>query len=163
MQKKGDDWKMFSLAKKAQAAPAFTIDRPKLSIGPDPRKMKSALKDAGVAYKSVTDGYLTFAGTAFGHDIPLMFGIHYNKLRVEYIEIFRPPEFCATGTYDLDASFRELSGVLREAYGEPLATASAAAGSAPCEQWRTSGYIVKHFIADRFGSEEHLHISFDWE
>lgn len=148
------------MAKKAQAAPAFTIDRPKLSIGPDPRKMKSALKDAGVAYKSVTDGYLTFAGTAFGHDIPLMFGIHYNKLRVEYIEIFRPPESYEAGTYDLDASFRELSGVLREAYGEPLATASAAAGSAPCEQWWASGCIVKHFIADRFGSEEHLHIVF---
>ena len=50
--------------------------------------------------------------------------------------------------------------MLKNRYGAPIITTSASIGGYPCEQWATSQYIVNHYVTDRFGFEEHLHISF---
>ena len=89
-----------------------------------------------------------------------MFGIHFNALKIEFIEIFRPQEYYLSDYYDINESFAQLSGILRKQYGKPLITTSASIGGNPCEQWHTSNYIVNHYIMERFGLEEHLHINF---
>lgn len=92
-----------------------------------------------------------------------MIGIHFNLFKIEYIEIFRTEKDYQSEKYDINTSFAELSDLLKKKYGKPVVTTSASINSYPCEQWITSDYIVNHFIMDRFGAEEHLHISFHKE
>ncbi len=151
---------MFSFFKKKNMVPKFEIDRPKLSITPNTSKLMTLLKNAGVAYTVVTNGYITFEGHVFNCDCPLMIGIHFNAIKIEFIEIFRPREYYQSEHFDINVSFSELSAVLKKRYGNPLVTTSASINGYPCEQWTTTDYIVNHYIMDRFGPEEHLHINF---
>lgn len=41
-----------------------------------------------------------------------------------------------------------------------MVTTAASINGYPWEQWIVPGYIVNHYIMDRFGPEEHLHINF---
>ncbi len=140
--------------------PAFVIDSPKFSIVSDTQSFIASLKTSAISYTLVADGYITFAGRTFCCDMPLMFGVHFNELKVEFIEIFRPLEYYQSDHYDIYESFSQLSDALRKQYGEPLVTTAASIGGHPCEQWHTSNYIINHYIMDRFGLEEHLHINF---
>ncbi len=151
---------MFSLLKKKKSKPAFVIDFPQIAISPDTHTFIDSLKASTIEYTFIADGYITFAGRAFGCDIPLMFGIHFNALKIEFIEIFRPHEYYQSNLYDIYESLSQLSEILRKQYGKPLITTSVSIGGQPCEQWHTSNYIVNHYIMDRFGLEEHLHINF---
>lgn len=151
---------MLSFFKKKQTAAVFEINSPKLSITPNTYNLKSSLKNAGIDYKVVTDGYITFAGCVFDSDIPLMIGIHFNLSKIEYIEIFRTPEYYQSQKYDVNTSFTELSDILKKKYGNPIVTTSASIKGYPCEQWILPSYVVNHYITDRFGPEEHLHINF---
>ena len=151
---------MFSFIKKKKVIPTFVIDSPQISITPDTKSFVESLKIAAIEYTLVTDGYITFAGRAFGCNMPLMFGIHFNALKVEFIEIFHPQEYYQADSYNINESFSQLSEILRKQYGKPLVTTAALIGGHPCEQWYTSNYIVNHYIMDRFGLEEHLHINF---
>ena len=151
---------MSSFLKKKKTKPNFVIDSPQILITPDTRTLIESLKASNIEYTSVTNGYITFAGNAFGCDIPLMFGVHFNTLNVEFIEVFRPLEYYQSDRYDINESFSQFSDVLRKQYGKPLVTTAASIGGQPCEQWYTSNYIVNHYIMDRFGLEEHLHINF---
>ena len=151
---------MFCFLKKKNTKPAFEVNSPKISITPDIQALIESLKVSDIEYTPVTDGYITFAGQAFASDIPLMFGVHFNKLKVEFIEVFRPLEYYQSDCYDINESFEQLSKTLRKQYGKPLVTTSASIGGYPCEQWLTQDFIVNHYIIDRFGPEEHLHINF---
>lgn len=151
---------MFSFFKKKQAAAVFEVDSPKLSITPNPHNLKSSLKNAEIDYKVVTDGFITFAGCVFDSDIPLMIGIHFNLSKIEYIEIFRTPKYYQSEKYDINTSFAELADILKKKYGNPIVTTSASINGYPCEQWITPGYIINHYIMNRFGPAEHLHINF---
>ena len=151
---------MFCFLKKKNTKPAFEVNSPKISITPDIRALIESLKASDIEYTPVTDGYITFAGQAFASDIPLMFGVHFNKLKVKFIEVFRPLEYYQSDCYDINESFEQLSKTLRKQYGKPLVTTSASIGGYPCEQWLTQDFIVNHYIIDRFGPEEHLHINF---
>ena len=151
---------MFSFLKKNNTKPTFVIDFPQIAISPDTHSFIDLLKASTIEYTLVTDGYITFEGRAFGSNIPLMFGIHFNALKIEFIEIFRTQEYYLSDSYDINESFAQLSGILRKQYGKPLITTSASIGGHPCEQWHTSNYIVNHYIMERFGLEEHLHINF---
>ena len=151
---------MFSFMKRNKISPTFVIDSPQISIAPNTQSFMKSLKTSAIEYTLVTDGYITFEGKAFACDIPLMFGVHFNKLKVEFIEVFRPLEYYQSESYDINESFSQLSKILRKQYGKPLVTTAALIGEQPCEQWHTSNYIVKHYIMDRFGPEEHLHINF---
>lgn len=149
---------MFSFLKRKK--PAFVIDSPKISITPDIQTFIASLKASDIEYKLVTNGYITFAGKAFACDIPLMFGVHFNKLRIEFIEVFRPLEYYQSDTYDISESFSQLSDALKKQYGKPLVNTAVSIKWQPCEQWCTQDYVVNHYIMDRFGLEEHLHINF---
>lgn len=151
---------MSFLFKKKNKKTEFKIDYPKLSIVPHTSSVIASLKSSNTEYHLVANGYIVFEGKAFNSDLPLMFGIHYNSLRVEFIEIFRPREYYETDYYDINESFNELSGILRRQYGRPTVTTAAFIGNYPCEQWITPNYIVNHYIFNRFGPEEHLHINF---
>ena len=83
---------MFSFLKKNNTNPTFVIDFPQIAISPDTHSFIDLLKASTIEYTLVTDGYITFEGRAFGCNIPLMFGIHFNALKIEFIEIFRPQE-----------------------------------------------------------------------
>lgn len=139
---------------------AFDVDSPKISIHANAHNIEHLLKRAGIAYTLITRGYLIFSGYVFGSDIPLMIGIHFTLTRVTYIEIFRPHEYFQSEHRTIEDSFAELSQILRRKYGAPLITTSASIHNHPCEQWMTPNYMVNHFIMDRFGPEEHLHINF---
>ena len=151
---------MFSFFKKKNTQPQFDINTPKLSITPYTVNIEAALKNAGVEYETVTSGYIVFKGFVFESEIQLMIGIHFNALKIEYIEIFRTLEYYQSEAYDVNVSFSELSQMLQNKYGKPLITTAASISGYPCEQWRTPDYIVNHYIMDRFGPEEHLHINF---
>lgn len=151
---------MFSFLKKEKSKPTFRIDFPKIDISPDTHTFMDSLKASGIEYSMVTDGYITFEGRAFGCDIPLMFGIHFDARKIEFIEIFRPLAYYQSDCYDINESFTQLSAVLGKQYGKPLVTTVASFGGQPREQWHTPHYIVNHYIMDRFGPEEHLHITF---
>lgn len=151
---------MSSFIKKQQKAPAFEIDSPKFSITPNSHNLEASLKNAGIDYTLVAKGYIVFAGSILDSDIPLMIGIHFNSRKVEFIEIFRPLTYYQSETYDIHVSFAELSDLLRNRYGQPLLVTSKSINGNPCEQWITPDYIINHYIMDRFGSEEHLHINF---
>ena len=151
---------MFSFFHKKQAAASFEIDHPKFSITPNSQNIESLLKDAGIEHTVVTDGYITFRGYVFDCDVPLMIGIHFNAHKIEFIEIFRTLEYYQSEQYDIHVSFAELSNMLKKKYGKPLVTASASISGYPCEQWTTPNFTVNHYIMDRFGPEEHLHINF---
>ncbi len=151
---------LFSFLKKKKSKPSFAIDFPKIAILPDTQSFIDSLKASAVEYTLVADGYITFEGRAFGCDIPLMFGIHFDARMIEYIEIFRPLAYYKSDRYDIDESFSELSDILRKQYGKPLVTTAASIFGQTSEQWYTSDFIVNHYIMDRFGPEEHLHIKF---
>ena len=151
---------LFSLLKKKKTEPVFVIDFPQFAISPDTHTFINSLKASTIEYTLVTKGYITFAGKAFSCDIPLIFGIHFNALKIEFIEIFRPNEYYHSDIYDIYKSFSQLSEILRKQYGKPSMTTSASIEGQPCEQWHTSNYIVNHYIMDRFGLEEHLQINF---
>ena len=151
---------MFSVFKKKTQIPKFEVDSPRLSITSSFQNPKALLENAGVKYKVVNNGYIVFEGFVFNCDIPLMIGIHFNAVKIEFIEIFRPLEYYNSENFDINVSFAELSKVLHKRYGNPIVTTSASINGYPCEQWLTSDYIVNHYIMDRFGPEEHLHINF---
>lgn len=151
---------MFSFMRRKQKTSAFMIDFPQIAVSPDMRAFLDALKASAVPYTLVTDGYITFEGSAFGCDVPLMFGIHFNARTIRFIEVFRPRAYYLSESYDINESFAQLSGILRNHYGKPIITTAASIGGYPCEQWVTPDYIVNHYIMDRFGPEEHLHINF---
>ena len=151
---------MFSFLKKKKKTPIFEIDSPKISLTPNTVDFISILEKFEINYTCVTNGYITFSAHVFDYAYPLMLGIHYNPLKIEFIEIFRPIEYYQHDTYDINISFSELSEILIKKYGKPLITTSASINGYPCEQWRTTDYIVNHYIMDRFGPEEHLHINF---
>ena len=151
---------MFSFFKKKKNAPIFEIDSPKISLTSNTVDFLSSLKKEEIDYTLVTDGYITFSAYVFDYAHPLMLGIHYNPLKIEFIEIFRPTEYYQHDTYDINVSFSELSEILIQKFGKPLITTSASINGYPCEQWSTDSYIVNHYIMDRFGPEEHLHINF---
>ncbi len=157
---------MFSFLRKKKAVtakeepPKFEVNSPKFTITPDARKLEASLKAAGIDYRLVTKGYIVFRGNVFESDIPMMIGIHHNGFKVVFIELFRPDEYYCSGRYDINTSFNELSEVLRNEYGEPLIVTSKSIDNNPCEQWNTSDFIVNHYIMDRFGPEEHLHVNF---
>ena len=139
---------------------AFDVDSPKISIHAKAHNIEHLLKQAGIAYTLVTRGYLVFPGHVFGSNIPLMIGIHFNLTGVKYIEIFRPREYYQSKLRTIEESFTELSQILRRKYGTPLITTSDSINNHPCEQWMAENYMVNHFIMERFGPEEHLHINF---
>lgn len=145
---------------KKQKAVSFEVDSPRISITPNSQNLEASLKNAGIDYAVVAKGYIVFAGNIWGSDIPLMIGIHFNSLKVEFIELFRPHSYYQSETYDIHTSFAELSKLLRSRYGAPLLVTSKSIGGNPCEQWITPDYIINHYIMDRFGLEEHLHINF---
>ena len=151
---------MFSFFKKKKKAPTFEIDSPKISLTPNAVDFIPLLKKSDIDYTLVTNGYVTFSAYVFAYAYPLMLGIHYNPLKIEFIEIFRPMEYYQQDAYDINVSFSELSAILRKKYGKPFITTSASINGYPCEQWTTADYIVNHYIMDRFGPEEHLHINF---
>lgn len=150
----------FSIFKKKTEIPKFEIDSPQLSITSSAQNLKALLKNAEVKYKVVSRGYIVFEGFAFNCDIPLMIGVHFNAVKIEFIEIFRPLAYYESENFDINISFSELSKVLRKRYGEPIVTTSTSINDYPCEEWHTSDYMVNHYIMDRFGLEEHLHIKF---
>ncbi|MCI8594165.1 MAG: hypothetical protein HFF09_02790 [Oscillospiraceae bacterium] len=147
-------------SEKKQTIDVFEIDSPKFSITPSPLNLESSLKNAGIQYALVADYHITFAGKAFHSDIPFMIGIHFNPSKVKYIEIYRMPEYCQSKKYDINASFIELSNILKQQYGMPTVTTSASIGSNPCELFLTHHYAINHFIRERFGLEERIHINF---
>ena len=151
---------MFTFLKKKKKTPIFEIDSPKISLTPNTVDFISILEEFEINYTCVTNGYITFSAHVFDYAHPLMLGIHYNPLKIEFIEIFRPMEYYQQDAYDINVSFSELSEILIKKYGKPLITTSASINGYPCEQWRTADYIVNHYIMDRFGPEEHLHINF---
>ena len=151
---------MFSFFQKKNTVPTFEIDSPKLSITPNTVDFIDLLRKSKIDYTLVSNGYITFSAYVFGYAYPLMIGVHYNPLKIEFLEIFRPIEYYQCDTYDINISFAELSAILRKRYGKPLITTSESINGFPYEQWKTAGYIVNHYIMDRFGPEEHLHINF---
>ena len=151
---------MFSFLKKKKKTPIFEIDSPKISLTPNTVDFISILEKFEINYTCVTNGYITFSAHVFDYAYPLMLGIHYNPLKIEFIEIFRPMEYYQQDAYDINVSFSELSAILRKKYGKPFITTSASINGYPCEKWRTADYVVNHYIMDRFGLEEHLHINF---
>ena len=128
----------------------------RLSIAPNLYHWKNAEIDC----KVVTEGYITFAGCVFDSDIPFVIGIHFRSFRIKYIEIFRTAEYYQSEKYDINTSFAELFDILKKKYGNPMVTTAASINGYPWEQWIVPGYIVNHYIMDRFGLEEHLHINF---
>lgn len=145
--------------KRSKIIPKFVIDYPLFSISPKTVEFITALKASPIEHEFVTNKYITFAGKAFGSDIPLMFGIHFNASKIEFIEVFHPTEYYQSADYDINKSFSQLSEILRRQYGEPLTNTDTSTGNTN-EKWQTDVYTVEHYIIDRFGLEEHLHIKF---
>ena len=81
---------MFSFFEKKKKAPTFEIDSPKISLTPNAVGFIPLLKKSDIDYTLVTNGYVTFSAYVFDYAYPLMLGIHYNPLKIEFIEIFRP-------------------------------------------------------------------------
>ena len=79
-------------------------------------------------------GYLVFPGKAFHCDILLNIG------------------------YDAAVSYAELSAALRRTYGSPAE--AEAREDCRWEQWPLGKLTLLHSLWDRFGPEEHLHVSF---
>lgn len=146
---------------KKKPAGIFELDAPKLSVTPNFPDLEAQLKAAKVDYKVVAEGYIVFAGRAFQSDLPLMIGIHFHSAQIERVELFRPREYYRSGDHSADASFAELSEVLKKRYGEPTA-AAAEPGYGRREEWTMPerGYRIDHSLFDRFGPEEHLNIYF---
>ena len=141
--------------KESQAA--FPLDSPPLLITPDRNDLIAALENAEIEYKKINDNRIAFFGKAFGCDIRFLFSIHFDSSKVRFIEILRDTKSCNS----IEASFKELSEILKKQYGEPHVVTSSSIGGLPCERWTTSDYILDHYTSDRFGITEHLRISFN--
>lgn len=151
---------MFYFLRKKNTKPSFEINNPKLSITPGTRNFMELLKNTGVEYKAVTNGYIVFKGCVFDSEMPLMIGVHFNKIKIKFIEIYRTREYYESENYDVDVSFAELSYVLKKKYGRPTITLPASLYGYPHEKWYTRSFTINHYIMDRFGPEEHLEIKF---
>ena len=88
----------------------------------------------------------------------LNIGVHFKAGRIQLLGFFRviPPE--QRKGYDAAVSYAELSAALRRAYGSP----AEAEEREDCrwEQWPLGKLTLLHSLWDRFGPEEHLHVSF---
>ncbi len=151
---------MLSLFHRRKQRYEFKIDSPEFVISSNTADFLSKLKGAGITYQTITTGYIVFEGRAFHSRIPLMIGVHFNAQTVEYIEIFRPLPYYKSPHYDINSSFHELSNMLKQEYGQPLAVKPGVLYGLPSEKWHTEAHTIHHYIIDRFGLEEHLHIYF---
>jgi len=89
-----------------------------------------------------------------------MVGFHFDEDGFNCIEIFRPREYYSSGSYDANASYAEISQVLRNKYGEPHSETSDPESSLARERWITPAYGIDHYVMERFGPEERLYIIF---
>ncbi len=144
---------MFSLLSKYDG---FPLDEPAISIPRSVLKLYARLKEAGVSHHTVTDDYFIFCGKLRHYAAPVMIGIHHNMMLLEFIEIFHTKEYYQSPDYDIYRSYRDFSRALCEEYGP--STPRVIPGDFPSEVWHRRGLRIDHYIMDRFGPEEHLHI-----
>ncbi|MDO4153938.1 MAG: hypothetical protein Q4E21_03690 [Clostridia bacterium] len=144
----------------AKSTLAFAVDEPNIVITKDFTKCKNDLALHGTEYNTVSDGYITFPAKLFHTDIQFICGIHYNLNTIQYIEIFRPIEYSQSTAFDIHQSYKQLSDVLKKQFGNPIHTTGESIGGQQNEQWICKGFIINHYLLDRFGLEEHLHINF---
>ena len=139
---------------------SFEILYPHIFITKNMAENIARLQENDMEYQIVKDGYLCFRANVFSNDAVISVGLHYDDRGLQFIELFRPKEYY-TEKYDIDASFADFNDHLISRYGKPIfkitvPTRDTFAGS--LAKWRLRGMKIEHWIMDRFGPEERLHI-----
>lgn len=139
---------------------AFEILQPQMSITKRMSNNIDQLKANNIEYHIVAKGYLCFQANVFRKDTLLNVGLHYDFGQLQFIELFRPVEYY-NAQYDIDASFADFNEQIISRYGSPtfkviIPTTDDFIGSKA--EWYMRGMKIEHWIMDRFGPEEHLHI-----
>lgn len=102
--------------------------------------------------KQVTEGYFTLPCRALG-GLEIMIGFHFEFFTKELYKF----EFFRTSYPDYRESYDEFQGSLEKLFGEPHEVICIDNGF-PFNVWTFGSIKVYHYIADRFGPEEHVHI-----
>ena len=130
----------------------FQIDNPKAFIpwGITEQQLISILGDK---LRRVTDGYYSLTCESLGglkHEL----GFHFEPRRRGLLQLF---EFFRRSYPDLHASFDEFQSYFVREFGAPTKSKAGSEGF-PDYTWRLKNVIIKHYIFDRFGPEEHMTI-----
>ncbi len=100
----------------------------------------------------VTGGYYTLPCRVLGV-LEIMIGFHFDDFTKNLYKF----EFFRTSYPDLKVSYDEFQEYLEKLFGEPHKSIGGGDGF-PDNEWTFGSIKVFHYIADRFGPEEHVHI-----
>ncbi|MEL6446001.1 MAG: hypothetical protein AAF089_00800 [Bacteroidota bacterium] len=116
---------------------------------------ESELSDLlGSHLRHVTDGYYTLSCrslSGMAHEL----GFHFKPRRngkLNELEFFR------RSYADQASSYEQFQRHFEQAFGSPDRTEAGTEGFASHE-WRCPGAVIRHYVFDRFGPEEHMRIS----
>jgi hypothetical protein len=129
---------------------AFTIEKPAVSVPWGITESELEALIPGV--HRVTQSYYSLPVTVLG-GLRCMLGFHFRGSSGGLSEL----EFFRTAYPDERASFEEFQRHFEQVFGPPSHSAPVIQGF-PRHEWRAPGISIVHFVADRFGPEEHMRI-----
>ena len=131
---------------------AFPLEDPAVSIpwGISDRELTALL---GTRLRNVTTGYFTMTCTSLAgleHEL----GFHFEPRsggRLVELEFFR------RSYADQAGSFKGFQDAFERAFGPPSSVAPGDEGFPTCD-WQLGKVMIRHFVFDRFGPEEHMRV-----
>ena len=107
----------------------------------------------GSHLRHVTDGYYTVSCHSLGgmkHELGFHFEPRHNG-KLHELEFFR------RSYADQAGSYKQFQRHFEQAFGPPDRTEPGTEGFASHE-WHRPGAVIRHYVFDRFGPEEHMRI-----
>lgn len=152
---------MFSIFKRLlnKSTAVFRVLEPKIELTVSVSECIKELNSAGVKYNQVSARYITFPAKLF-NGLDMMIGLHYQGAFIDYIEIFRPPEYYDSPDFDIKKSYAEIHDAVVSCYGKPQAKKPCYLSGYPSERWLGRNFVIDHSICERFCLEEHLSFKF---
>jgi len=130
----------------------FQIDNPEAFI-PWGITEQQLITILGKKLRLVTDGYYSLTCESLGglkHEL----GFHFEPRRMGILKLL---EFFRRSYPDLHNSFNEFQTFFVREFGAPTTSKPGSEG-VPDHKWLSKNVIIRHYIVDRFGPEEHLTI-----
>jgi hypothetical protein len=136
-----------------ELASGFQIESPNVFVpwGIRQRGLKSLLEEHGL--KRVTRSYYVLSCVSLNglsHEL----GFHFYP---RWRGVLNKLEFFHCSYRDLEASFNEFQEHFERAFGKPTNEQLGDQGL-PSFTWNFGGVQIVHYVLDRFGPEEHMHI-----
>jgi hypothetical protein len=135
-----------------EVSAAFSLEDPPVAVpwGISESELETLL---GQRLRYITKGYYTATCTSFPqltHEL----GFHFEpRVGGRLVEL----EFFRHSYQNLAASYQEFQRAFESKFGSPSRSVPGECGF-PSHEWVLGPIIVKHFVRERFGPEEHMRV-----